>query len=57
MHCVDLEAMYAASGRGNSPDRNASEVYGGVSEEACADRNRRVFGMQNNISALKNHKQ
>jgi hypothetical protein len=32
------------SGRGSSPHRHASDVFGGVSGEVCADRNRRVRG-------------
>jgi hypothetical protein len=41
---MTIEARYAASARGSSPHRNASDVFGGVSVEV-ADRNRRVFGM------------
>jgi hypothetical protein len=42
---MTIEAKYAASTRGSSPHRNASDVFGGVSGEVCTDRNRWVFGM------------
>jgi hypothetical protein len=43
---MKIEARHAVSGHGSNPHRNASDVFGGVSGEVCADRNRRVFGMR-----------
>jgi hypothetical protein len=44
---MTIEVRYAAS----SPRRNASDVFGGVSGEA--DRNHRVFGMEDNYIFVK----
>jgi hypothetical protein len=44
-----MEARYAASVRGSSPHRNASDVFGSVSGEVDADRNRRVFVMPKQV--------
>jgi hypothetical protein len=42
---MTIEARYAALARSSSPHRNASDIFGSVTGEVCADRNRQVFGM------------